>query len=77
MGKTKYKQWELCSYYQEMYELKNTWDQLLPCSPKRDIKSPPDDCTGCPLLTGMRSCELPELPHELLEECVRVEWYGE
>ena len=55
----KYKEWESCPYYQEMYALKDTWESLEAC--KMKVVGKPDNCEGCPLLTEAPSDKLPLL----------------
>jgi len=51
------KQYESCPYYQEMYCLRSTWEKLEICN--RNIIGKPNNCSGCPLLIGMHSDDLP------------------
>lgn len=48
--------WKDCKYYQEMYDLRDTWNELLPCS--RKVLDRPDTCDGCQLLNGCNSKDI-------------------
>ena len=49
------KNWKECGYYQEMYDLKHTWNKLIPCSPATKLYSSNKDCKHCPLFKGVES----------------------
>lgn len=53
--KDKMKTWKDCPFYQEMYDIKHTWNEI-ECS--QSILGKPEDCTGCPLLLGCKSDEM-------------------
>ena len=57
--------WKHCGYYQEMYDLKDTWWSIGPCAKSTQdfLQKKGIDCSGCPLLFEIETDDIPN-PYE-------------